>query len=252
MKVIILDMKKLCKRSAFWLKFTVFILLLAMTIEISGIHISESQAYAAAAILSSERQTVIIDAGHGGEDCGAIGADGVFEKDLNLSIAKILGEELSKCGFAVVYTRTDDRLLYTDAENIKGIRKISDLKNRCKIGAEYPNAIFVSIHMNSYKNPKYSGLQVYYGIKNESSYSLAMAIQNSVKEGIQPDNSRTVKKGKDVYILENLDNTAVLVECGFISNRAECEKLSQKEYQKQLSFRILCGIIEHNESLSEN
>ena len=191
----------------------------------------------------SER-IVILDAGHGGEDSGAIGVSGVLEKDLNLSIVKTLGEMLEDEGVKVIYTRLEDKLLYKPEEDIKGIRKISDLKNRCKIAAEYPEALFVSIHMNSFGTEKYSGLQVY-SSADEESLGLAGFIQRSVVELIQPDNKRKVKEGKDIYILENTENTAVLIECGFLSNPTECEKLSQKEYQKRLSFSIFCGIIDY-------
>ena len=187
---------------------------------------------------------VILDAGHGGEDCGAIGVSGVYEKDLNLCIAKLLGEMLEKEGITVIYTRTEDRMLYKPEENIKGLRKISDLKNRCKIAEENPSALFVSIHMNSYGAEKYSGLQVYCSDSGESR-RLAENIQYSVVERLQVDNKRKVKNGENIYVLENIENVAVLIECGFLSNRAECESLSQKEYQKRLCFSILCGIIEY-------
>ena len=252
MKIILLDMRKLCSKSIFWLKFTCYFVILALVIEISGIYFSKSEEYSSAAVSAAEKLTVIIDAGHGGEDCGAIGANGVYEKDLNLEVALLLGSMLSQRGYAVVYTRTTDRLLYTEEENIKGIRKISDLKNRCKIGAENPYAIFVSIHMNTYSSPQYSGLQVYYGIKNESSYALGTSIQTAVKAELQENNKRCVKSGNNLYLLENLDNVAVLIECGFISNEAECEKLCEKEYQKQLCFTILCGIIDYVNSFTSD
>lgn len=190
---------------------------------------------------------VIIDAGHGGEDPGTVGVTGVLEKDLNLQIALEIGAAFENEGYVVVYTRTDDRLLYTEEENIHGIRKISDLKNRCKVADKYPNAIFISVHMNSFGKSKYSGLQVYYSEKNENSKALADSIQNKVISDLQKNNNRTTKSGKDIYILENISNNAVLIECGFLSNSQECEKLSQKEYQKELSFSIVCGIIEYIE-----
>ena len=190
---------------------------------------------------------VIIDAGHGGEDPGTVGVTGVLEKDLNLQIALEIGAAFENEGYVVVYTRTDDRLLYTEEENIHGIRKISDLKNRCKVAEKYPNAIFISVHMNSFGKSKYSGLQVYYSEKNENSKALADSIQNKVISDLQKNNNRTTKSGKDIYILENISNNAVLIECGFLSNSQECEKLSQKEYQKELSFSIVCGIIEYIE-----
>ena len=211
----------------------------------------ESKRYIHTMQEKSEKNLIIIDAGHGGEDPGAIGDSGVYEKDLNLEIAFELGQELSKQGFAVMYTRTQDKLLYSESENIKGIRKISDLKNRCKIAAEYPSAIFVSIHMNSYGSSKYSGLQVYYSTENDDSYILAGSIQQSVKESIQPNNNRVVKPGNDIYVLENTQNCAVLIECGFITNKVECEKLLQKEYQKQLSLAIVCGIMNYREKILE-
>lgn len=206
-----------------------------------------SDEYVEAMIEASEKRTVIIDAGHGGEDSGAIGVSGVLEKDLNLEIAAELGELFTKEGYAVVYTRTKDKLLYEEHQNIKGIRKISDLKNRCKIAAEYPNSLFVSIHMNSFSNQKYSGLQVYYSPKNEESRNLASSVQTSVKNSLQTENERKIKKGEGMYVLENVDNVAILIECGFLTNPDECEKLSQKEYQKSLSFSIFCGIIEYIE-----
>jgi N-acetylmuramoyl-L-alanine amidase len=102
--------------------------------------------------------------------------------------------------------------------------------------------------MNSFTDPKYSGLQVYYSEKDDSSRALAEKIQHTVINTLQKDNTRTVKPGKSIYVLENVENTAVLIECGFLSNPGECEKLSQKEYQKELSFSILCGMIEYIEN----
>ena len=252
MFVATINVKRPVKALKLSVKLFAILLVLVTALHISAEVISKSDAYYTAVVAASERKTVIIDAGHGGEDCGAIGVSGVYEKDLNLSVANTLGHMLTENGFAVVYTRTEDKLLYTEEENIHGIRKISDLKNRCKIGAAHSSAIFVSIHMNSYQNEKYSGLQVYYGLKNESSEVLSRVIQKTVKDQVQKENKRSVKAGRDMYLLENLENPAVLIECGFLSNREECEKLSQKEYQKQLCFSILCAIIEYNKTLSED
>ncbi len=205
--------------------------------------------YVSAASNIDNDKVIIIDAGHGGEDCGAIGVNGVYEKDLNLEIAFMLGEMLEDNGYAVIYTRTEDRLLYKEEENIKGIRKISDLKNRCAVANEYPDAIFISLHMNSFGSPKYSGAQIYYK-EDSASQRLANTVQNKIKVELQPYNNRQIKSGKDLYLLENNLCTSVLIECGFLTNPEECEKLSQKEYQKQLSFAILYGIIEYNNSLN--
>ena len=193
----------------------------------------------------SER-VFILDAGHGGEDCGAIGINGTYEKDLNFAITMELGCQLSDLGYNVIYTRTEDKLLYTEEENIKGLRKIYDLKNRVRIAEGYPNATFVSLHMNSFFDPKYDGLQVFYSGNNEESYTFAVSVQAQVKEKLQPSNNRSIREGKGLYLMENLSCPAILIECGFISNPSECEKLCEKEYQKQLCFAILCGIIDVN------
>ncbi len=234
------------------IRFTLIILAIALLISVftkifSTMYIS-SNAYQETLSEITEKNVIIIDAGHGGEDCGAIGVNGVYEKDLNLSVANELGKMLSEKGYAVIYTRTDDELLlYTEDEKIYGVRKISDLKNRCKFGAEYPDAVYISIHMNSFGNKKCSGLQVYYSENNTESSDLANAVQANVKSKLQQSNNRKVKKGESIYLLENLMNPAILIECGFLTNPEECEKLSQKEYQKELCFAILCGIIEYKD-----
>lgn len=245
MKIITINIRGGVRALNITVRLLAFSLALALCVRISGVAFENSDFITEQVVSITEKQTIIIDAGHGGEDCGAIGVNGVYEKDLNLEISAIVGELLTSEGYAVVYTRTEDKLLYTEAENIKGIRKISDLKNRCKIGAEYSESIFVSIHMNSFGNEKYSGLHVYYAPESRESEMLAQTIQNRVRDDVQPNNNRVPKPGKNIYLLENLENTAVLVECGFLTNKAECEKLSEKEYQKELSFAIVCGIIEY-------
>ncbi len=189
---------------------------------------------------------IILDPGHGGEDPGAIGNENIYEKDLNLQLALEIGRLLEEKGYIVVYTRTDDRLLLNEDENIKGIKKISDLKNRCKVAERYPDSLFISIHMNSFASSKYSGLQVYHS-KDDKSRALADSIQSKVISDLQPSNNRSIKQGDGMYLLENVSNPAVLIECGFMTNEEELKKLSEKEYQKQLSFSIVCGIIEYIE-----
>ncbi len=221
------------------------ILVLTLSLSLSAISgIYSGGLFISAAADINNSKIIIIDPGHGGEDSGAVSESGVLEKDLALSVAFEVGKELEKRGYAVVYTRTEDKLLYTSDEDIKGIRKISDLKNRCAVANSYPDSVFVSIHMNSFAEKKYSGLQVYYSENNDISRSVADSVQNKVRTEIQPDNNRTVKKGKGIYVLENISNPAILVECGFLTNVEECKKLSEKDYQKMLSFSIVCGIIE--------
>ena len=218
------------------------LLLFVISVLVTGFNVTD---YYVNAVAEVNAPTIIIDAGHGGEDSGAVGEGNIYEKDLNLQIAFELGEQLKAKGYNVVYTRTDDKLLYTEEQNIKGMRKLYDLKNRCSVADNYDNALFISIHMNSYGAKQYSGLQVYYADKNSESESLASSIQNSVCHELQKENNRKTKNGKGYYILDNCKATSVIIECGFISNDSELKKLSEKEYQKQLSFAIICGIIEY-------
>lgn len=248
MKIITINLKRGLIGASVLLKLTAFLLILTLSFLLSSQYFSKNKLYASAVSEITDSKTVIIDPGHGREDCGAIGVNGVYEKDLNLEISTILGQMLAERGYAVVYTRTEDKLLYTDAENIRGLRKISDLKNRCKIGAEYDNSLFISIHMNSFSSPIYSGLHTYYSTNNPSSYDLAARVQAKVRDTLQPNNDRVIKKGEKMYLLEHLENPAILIECGFITNVEECELLCKKEYQKELCFAVVCAIIEYIEA----
>ncbi|MBE6532520.1 MAG: N-acetylmuramoyl-L-alanine amidase [Ruminococcaceae bacterium] len=246
MRIYVLNLKKHRFATTFTAVVLALIILSAISISVVT-RIFRNELFIEKAAAIPYEKIVILDAGHGGEDSGAIGKNGRLEKDLNLEIALEIGAALEERGYVVVYTRTDDRLLYTESENIKGIRKISDLKNRCKVAANYPDSTFVSIHMNSFGGEKYSGLQVYHKPDDSESRALADAIQQRVITEIQPENNRKIKSGSGMYVLENVENTAVLIECGFLTNRDECEKLSEKEYQKRLSLSIVCAIIEYIE-----
>ncbi len=189
---------------------------------------------------------VILDAGHGGEDCGTIGINGVYEKDLNLSMTTLLAAQLRASGVQVVETRTGDYLLYDPATVTPGHKKAEDLAGRAAFAEQYPDALFVSIHMNSFPSEKYSGLQVWYQNASVSGGQLATAIQNTVREQLQPNNHRVVKPSNgSMYLLDHVPCTSVLIECGFLTNRDECEKLSGKEYQKELSFVLFCVIMNY-------
>ena len=246
MKIHVLN---LCKHRRSLLSISILLVLVILSsVSVSVVtEIFRDELFIEAADAVPYDKIIILDAGHGGEDSGAIGVNGRLEKDLNLEMVLEIGSYFEQKGYVVIYTRTDDRLLYTEAENIKGIRKISDLKNRCKIAANYPESIFVSIHMNSFGNEKYSGLQVYYKPESVASQELANSIQQRVISEIQESNNRKIKSGKGMYVLENITNTSVLIECGFLTNNIECEKLSEKEYQKRLSFSIVCAIIDYIE-----
>ena len=189
-------------------------------------------------------RTVILDAGHGGPDGGATGVNGVSEKDLNLSLVLTLAGLLSDAGVEVILTRADDSLPITEDQDRSGHRKRWDITNRIAFGKLYPDALFVSIHMNWFPVEKYRGLQVWYA-KTPGSAALAEAIRRRVVADLQPDNKRQCKAAdSSIRLLDSAACTAVLVECAFLSNRDECEKICSPEYQRQLSFSIFCAIME--------
>lgn len=204
---------------------------------------------ALSAAAEEDKITVVIDAGHGGEDGGAVGVTGILEKDLNLEIATALGGRLAAAGVRVVYTRTEDKLLYTDEQNVRGQRKMWDLKNRLLVAEKEARPILVSIHMNKYPSASVSGLLTYYA-KDPESRALALGIQSKVAADF-PDMKRRVAKeaGDSIYLLAHAPCPAVLVECGFLSNPEECEKLSQKDYQSRLSFSLFCAMMEYIEKI---
>ncbi len=183
----------------------------------------------------------IIDAGHGGEDPGAVIGD-ITEKDINLKISLYLGDILKSMGYKTVYTRTEDKLLYQEGQENK--KKRYDLINRVKIASEYENGILISIHINKFSVPKYNGLQVFYSPNTAESGLLAKSIQKKIKY-LQPNNNRVCKKTKDIYLLENYKKTGVLIECGFISNPQERENLCNDEYCRKLALTLAAAISEH-------
>ena len=190
--------------------------------------------------------TVIIDAGHGGEDSGAVGINGVLEKDLNLMLSNEIKSILNAQNIHVIMTRTDDKLLYKEEENIKGQRKLYDLKNRYLIASKIENAIFVSIHMNKFPIEKYRGLQVYYSPNNLHSHELAQMIQSDIKAYLQNYNEREIKNSSDnIYILSRLNCPAILIECGFLSNAIDADNLTNKEYRKKMALILSNSIIEN-------
>lgn len=192
------------------------------------------------------KQTVIIDAGHGGDDGGAIGIDGTVEKDINLDIALKLEKLLKFYGFDVIMTRTEDIMTCDDGLDSLRKRKVSDIHNRFDILEKNPDAVFISIHQNKFEDNSQHGTQVFYSGNNDESKLLAESIQNSIVSVLQPDNSRVVKKsGSGIYLLYHAKLPAVLVECGFISNPAEVKKLNDENYRMKIAILIADGLIKY-------
>ena len=243
--VIYLYSPKLFQNSlSFFLKFCVAaLLLLTAALGFGNLLFRFETDRLAGTASADEKITVVIDPGHGGRDGGAVGDDGTLEKELNLAVALKLKSILESADIHVIMTReTDIELASPDSPH----KKADDLKARLELAQNQKNALFVSIHMNKFPIEKYRGLQVYYSENHTESLTLAQTIQNAAQNALQNTAERKVKPaGDSIYLMSHLEIPSVLVECGFLSNPEECEKLCEKEYQKELSFSIVCGIIDY-------
>ncbi len=189
----------------------------------------------------ADERVIVIDPGHGGMDGGAVADDGTLEKDLNLAIAKDVAQILKYNGFRVILTREDDRML---GDGATGKMKRADLAERLRIAQGGEDNVLVSIHMNKFPDSRPKGLQVYYSGNNAAGQPLAEFIQSTVISTLQPDNKRKVKAaGSEIYILDKATVPAVLIECGFLSNPEELEKLKSEEYQRELASVIAAAIM---------
>lgn len=187
--------------------------------------------------------TVILDAGHGGLDSGAVSVYGDEEKHLNLEVAKKLGAFLENGGVRVIYTRTEDVML--ESETKAGSKKTRDLLARVELAKKYPEALFVSLHMNTLPIEKYKGLQVFYTDRNDANRALAQVMQNSVSSSLQTENTRKAKNAEGkIYILDRIDQPAILIECGFLTNKEEAALLKNDEYQAKLSYVLSRSILD--------
>ena len=228
------------------MKKSISILLAAFIISFSIVAFQQIRLVSADNYRAENVPVIIIDAGHGGEDGGAVGIDGTAEKDLNLSISLKLNEILSAIGYQTRMVRTTDTSIHNaDADTVRE-RKISDIHNRAAIMNEYENCIYVSIHQNKYSGSSIWGAQTFYSPNNEESKELAQLIQASIANNVQPDNKRVIKQsGTNIYVLYNASKPAVMVECGFVSNANELEQLKDEEYQNKMAFAISYGIINY-------
>lgn len=190
-------------------------------------------------------KVVVVDAGHGKPDEGAEVGDGTTEAQTNLKIALKLQNLLEQSGCTVILTRSDENGIYDiDSKTLKQ-KKISDIKNRVKIGNESSADIFVSIHLNKIPQQQYDGWQTFYNEKSEQGRKLATSIQAKLNESIQKENKRVASKIENVYIIKNVEIPTTIVECGFLSNEKEKEQLLTDSYQNRLAWGIYNGIIEY-------
>ncbi len=188
--------------------------------------------------------TIVIDAGHGGFDGGAVADDGTEEKDINLNISLKLDKVLKLYGFKTLLTRTEDTALGT--ANDSGTTKQNDLAERVKIMNSQTDALVISIHQNKFEQADVKGLQVFYNSKTANAKELGEAIQGYVNDNLQEEKPRVAKADtRGVHILEKSVNPAVIVECGFLSNPEDLKKLKNDEFCYTLCYNIANGIINY-------
>ncbi len=176
--------------------------------------------------------TVVIDAGHGGVGGGATSCSGKLESTFNLEIALRLNDLMRLMGVHTKMVRTSDISVHTQGETIAA-KKVSDLKNRVNLVNGTENALLVSIHQNTFSDSRYSGAQVFYAQEGEGQ-QLAEQLQSALVHSLNPGSNRRCKPADGIYLMEHLERTGVLIECGFLSNTEEEAKLRSAIYQKQL------------------
>lgn len=204
------------------------------------------QSGAAAVAAAAEKPLIVIDPGHGGMDGGATSDTGLLEKDINLSISLFLRDLLRSFGFSVVMTRETDCSIHDAGASTVRQMKVTDIHNRLKIMQEHPGCIFISIHQNHFTQSKYWGAQFFYSTAKDSSRELAEQLRIAFCAQLQPENTRELKpSGSEIYLMQHADTTAVLAECGFLSNSEEASKLGSVNYQKKVAFALFCGILNY-------
>ncbi len=190
-------------------------------------------------------KTVVLDAGHGVPDEGAESSNGITEAETNLKITLKVQNLLEQSGCTVILTRSDENAIYDLDSTTLRQKKISDIRNRVKIGNESSADIFVSIHLNKIPQQQYYGWQCFYKDGNEQSNKLAKKLQENLNKSIQKENNRVAMKIDNIYIIKHVEIPISIVECGFLSNPEEEKQLLDDAYQNRLAWGIYSGIIEY-------
>lgn len=196
----------------------------------------------------SDDHILIIDAGHGGEDGGAVAADGTLEAELNLAIAQKLRCLASFCGVKTVMTRAGEHIDYpTDAATIAA-RKTADQKQRVAVINNTPNGVLISVHQNWYPTSGPHGAQVLYA-RNPESEAFGTRMHAKLVEALDPENRRVAAPiSDDIYLMRNAECPAVLLECGFLSNPEELSRLKEPTYQLKLGMLMLSAFLETDQT----
>ena len=224
----------------------VYFICLAIIALSLGINIVNFSKYEQTLAVPPSGKCVVLDAGHGAPDGGAVGISGVLEKDINLKICQKLQRLLEQSGTFVIITRSDDNNIAPDEKGkIRDIKR-ADLKARRDF-KNTPNAdIFISVHMNKFPEGKYRGAQVFYAKNPNESKILGEFLQKSFIENLDKSNTRTAKAADNsIYILTDSKIPSVIAECGFLSNPEEEALLKTDEYQEKIAWARYLGISDY-------
>lgn len=185
-----------------------------------------------------DKQVIIVDPGHGGSDPGKVGVNNALEKDLNLEIAKRVQAKLEKEGYQIIMTRDTDEMLGDQKGSNK---KVQDMKARVDLINQSKAAIVISIHQNSYQEGSIKGAQVFYYSHSAEGEKAAKVMQESLLT-FDPGNTRQAKANDTYYLLKKTEVPAIIVECCFLSNYEEAEKIVTEDYQEQVADAICVGV----------
>lgn len=224
--------------------WAILIGLIAATAVCLALHPPEEGATAFAPAGSG--RTLVLDAGHGGEDGGAVSLTGVPESTLNLSIVLKLDQLLGLYGQVPVVLRTEDRSLHDESAETLREKKVSDLHNRVSAVEKTADAVLLSVHQNTFTNQKYHGAQVFFA-PTDQSQDFAVAMQETLRTALDPDNARQAKAVPDtVYLMTHISCPGILVECGFLSNPEEEALLRSAAYQNKLAAAMAAAWLQYD------
>lgn len=222
------------------------VILILMTAVVAYLTVTLYKRNFKGAFSASDARIVVIDAGHGQPDGGAVSADGSSEEKINLAIAKKVSAILENRCYNVIMTREGHEGIHTSGETVRE-KKLSDMKNRASIMNESGADAFVSIHMNKFSDPAVFGAQVFYSGNVPESERLGLAIQAELLK-IDEENKRAATRAEStIYLMKNAKIPAVIAECGFLSNSAEAVRLNDEGYQDKIALAIADGICKYFE-----
>ena len=232
---------------SYFKKYGIFYIFVCAAVLICAAMLSKLGSAIAVSAVQETAPVIVIDAGHGGEDGGAISVSGIRESGINLAISLRLNDMLRFLGAQTRMIRTEDVSVYTEGNTVAA-KKVSDIKNRVAFVQDTPNAVLISIHQNYFTEEQYRGAQVFYASGSED---LAQALQAALIAQVDPRNHRACKPARDIYLMEHVSCPAALIECGFLSNYAEEQLLRDETYQKKLAAAIAGSLLTYLEEPNE-